>query len=110
MPIPYFRGTGRGKHLWKVRSEGYRALLIKNRWHLKGGYAEKLIRGVWVMQVFAKKGDGYDVCCFLRREDFWAESTRRAREAEALERRSSFALVDATAPERLARDPGERDR
>jgi hypothetical protein len=109
MPIPYFRGTGRGKHLWKIRREGYRALLIASRWHLKGGYTEKRIRGVWVMQTIARTEDDHYVCCFLRRDDFWAESTRRARETEALERRSSFALVVATAPQRLAQDRREQD-
>ena len=109
MPIPHFRGTGRGKHLWKVRREGYRALLIASRWHLKGGYTEKCIRGVWVMQIIARTEDDHYVCCFLRRNDFWAESTRRAREAEALQRRNSFALVDTKTPERLAQDRAERD-
>lgn len=94
MPIPYFRGTGRGKHLWKVRIDGYRALLIAKRWHLKGGYTEKCIRGVWVMQMIVKKEETYYLCRFLRRDDFWAESTRRARETEALERRSGFRSVD----------------
>jgi hypothetical protein len=94
MPIPHFRGTGRGKHLWKVRREGYRALLIAKRWHLKGGYTEKRIRGVWVMQLIAKEEDDYILCCFLRRDDFWAESTRRAREAEAQERRKAFRSVE----------------
>ena len=94
MPIPHFPGTGRGKHLWKVRREGYRALLIAKRWHLKGGYTEKRIRGVWVMQLIANEEDDHILCCFLRRDDFWAESTRRAREAEAQERRKAFRSVE----------------
>ena len=78
MPIPYFPHSGRRKHYWKLRSEGYRELMMANGWGMRGAYAEKSIKGATIMQTIVRKEATYFLCCFQRKDDFWADSTRRA--------------------------------
>ena len=95
MSHPYFPHSGRRKHYWKLRSEGFRELVTKNRWGFRGAYAEKSIRGRSVMQTIVKKTDEYYLCCFQLKDDFWSTITKNAREKEAEERRKSFWVVKA---------------
>jgi hypothetical protein len=93
MPHPYFPHSGRRKHYWKLRSDGYRELMTDHRWGFRGAYAEKSIRGRSVMQTIVTKTDDCCLCCFQLKDDFWSTSTADARRKEAEEHRNSFRLV-----------------
>ena len=93
MPIPYYEHSGRRPHLWRVRKDGFRKLLISKKWHLRGAYAEKTIHGRWIMQTIVEKHEDHLVCAFRPKDDWWAHITRGAREREAQELRNDFHVV-----------------
>ena len=73
--IQQYPHSGRRKHLWRLRNDGHRDLLIKHRWGLRGAYAEKTIRGKTYMMTMAAKLDDHVVCWLRLKDDFWAEIT-----------------------------------
>lgn len=60
-------------HYWKVRNKGYRELLIKKKWGLRGAYASKFIAGREVMQRIIEKYDDHLVVRFEFKDLFWDE-------------------------------------
>jgi hypothetical protein len=93
MTIPYYPHSGRRKHYWRLRAEGHRELLIKHRWHLKGAYCEKSVKGRRVMLTMVRRHPDYFVVCLCDKDDFWADVTAAARAAEAEKRRAEFRTV-----------------
>jgi len=73
MSSPCHPHSGRKKHYWRLRKEGFRELLIKKGWHLRGGYAAKVIQGREVIQFTIQKTEDYVLCSFQLKSDFWAE-------------------------------------
>ena len=66
----------RKPHLWRIRAEGFRELMISRRWGMRGAYAEKSIRGASVMQTIVSQTEAHYVCRFQRKYDFWAAVLR----------------------------------
>ena len=93
MEIPYVPGTGRQPHCWKLRSEGFRELLQKHRWHLRAAHSEKFIHGNRVMLTVLEQTPQHVYCCFQSREDYWASVSSSLREKRARSRRDLFRLV-----------------
>lgn len=83
MAIPVYPHSGRKCHYWKLRKEGFRELHLAKRWHLKGAYAEKDIRGVTIMETIVKEGDDHILVRFQRKNDFWAVITAEFKESGA---------------------------
>ncbi|MFZ2448289.1 MAG: hypothetical protein WAW37_18170 [Syntrophobacteraceae bacterium] len=73
MSIPYHPHSGRRKHLCRIRRYGFRDFQIAKGWHLRGGYASKIIAGQEVMQRIVEKTPCYFLCSFQLKSDFWAE-------------------------------------
>jgi hypothetical protein len=73
MSSPCHPHSGRKKHYWRLRKEGFRELLIKKGWHLKGTYAEKEIQGKTVIQFMVARTEDYILCSFQLKSDFGAE-------------------------------------
>jgi hypothetical protein len=80
MTTPRHAHSGRRKHFWRLRIEGQRDLLIAHRWGLRGGYAEKTIRGKTYMMTMSATFADHVVCCFRLKDEFWAEAISRHRE------------------------------
>ena len=99
MPTPYFSSSGRRPHLWRIRAEGIRELLLSKRWTMCGAYAAKHIRRRQVMVTVVEKNDDYFLCRFQFKDDLWADVTAESREHEASLRRSTFKVVQGTASE-----------
>ena len=99
MPIPYFSTSGRRPHIWRIRGEGWRELLLSKQWVMRGAYATKQIRRRQVVVTIVEKHDDYFLCRFQLKDDLWADISAESREREALQRRSAFELVQATASE-----------
>ncbi len=99
MPIPYFPSSGRRPHLWRIRAEGYRDLLLSKRWTMCGAYAAKDIRRRMVMVTIVEEHDDYYLCRFQLKDDFWADITAEFREREASQLQSSFKVVQGIATE-----------
>ena len=95
MSTSYYSSSGRRPHLWRIRAEGHRELLIAKGWGLCGGYARKRIHGREVMVTTVEKNSDYDLCRFQLKDDFWTKATADARQREALERRSFFKIVQS---------------
>ena len=60
-------------HYWKVRHTGYRDLLKKKKWALRGAYASKFIAGREAMQRIIEERDGYLLVRFEFKDLFWDE-------------------------------------
>ena len=99
MPIPYFPSSGRRPHLWRIRAEGFRDLLLSKRWTMCGAYAAKDIRRRTVMVTTVEEHDDYYLCRFQLKDDFWADITAEFREREASQLQSSFKVVQGIATE-----------
>ena len=99
MPIPYFPSSKRRPHLWRIRAEGYRDLLLSKRWTMCGAYAAKNIRRRTVMVTIVEEHDDYYLCRFQLKDDFWADITTEFREREASQLQSSFKVVQGIATE-----------
>ena len=99
MPIPYFSSSGRRPHLWRIRAEGYRDLLLSKRWTMCGAYAAKNICRRTVMVTTVEEHDDYYLCRFQLKDDFWADITAEFREREASQLRSAFKVVQGIATE-----------
>ena len=95
MTIPDFPSSGRRPHLWRIRADGYRELLLSKRWTMHGGYASKKIHRRDVMVTIAEKHADYFLCRFQLKDDFWARISADHRAREASQRRSSFRLIQS---------------
>ena len=73
MSCPHYPHSGRKKHYWRIRKEGFRELLIRKGWHLRGTYAEKKIQGRMIIQFIVANTEDYYLCSFQLKRDFWAE-------------------------------------
>ena len=58
--------------------QGYRDLLIKHRWGLRGGYASKIFKGNEIMQLIIKEDSEFLHVIFLSKENFYATAVRKA--------------------------------
>jgi hypothetical protein len=61
----------RARHVWRLRDEGLRDLLLEHRWGLRGGYASKSIRGTEYMLIPARSGRHAGRHAIWARSDFW---------------------------------------
>ena len=83
MATPNLQSSGRRPHLWRIRTQGYRKLLLSKRWSMRGAYASKMIRGREVMVRSVEEHADHTLCLFQLKDDFWARiwADKRAREA-----------------------------
>ena len=65
------------KHLWKIRREGYRDLMISKKWTLRGAYAEKRIGQHWYMQRTVQVFPDYNLVLFECKDDFWKDILKK---------------------------------
>ncbi|MEW6710302.1 MAG: hypothetical protein AB1403_10810 [Candidatus Riflebacteria bacterium] len=63
--------TNRRRHLWKIRRQGFRELLLKKKWLMRGGYAEKKIGGHYYMSTIVKQFSQFYLVLFERKDEFW---------------------------------------
>ena len=78
MTFPVLPHSGRKPHLWRLRREGFRELLLAKRWRMMGAYAEKTIARRTVMIRTVEEGKDYTVCCVQFKADFASELVARA--------------------------------
>ncbi len=77
MPIPLVQHSGRSPHIWKLRKEGYRELLLAKGWHMRGAYAEKSFNGHFYMQTIKEQNADYNEVLIQRKNDFWSFITHK---------------------------------
>jgi hypothetical protein len=71
----HVKRSGRRPHLWKLRRKGFRELIIRHNWGLRGAYASKFIGGREIMMRTVEETEGYTVVLLMIKDDFWAGIT-----------------------------------
>jgi hypothetical protein len=59
------------------KKHGYRDLLIKHKWGLRGGYASKIIKGNEIMQLITKEDSEFLHVIFVSKNNFYATAIRK---------------------------------
>ena len=93
--MDFMEHSGRRAHVWTVRAAWFRQMLISHQWYLRGAYASKFFGGHEYMMTRMRQEGDFLVYRIARKEDFWAEISRRERDASARKRRESLRVIGA---------------
>ena len=93
LTIPYYPHSGRRSHVILLPTLKLREYLQSKGWTPWGAFCRKCIRGREIFLFVSRDHQDFALCRFVPKDDFWADSTRKAREREAAERRRSFQLI-----------------